>query len=584
MVPRHVVSLYRERLAKERGWVKKDWGGRLRVALVYPHVYRVGMSSLGFQWVYHLFNLKDHVVAERAFLPDGHEMSLYRQTRSPLLSLESQRPLNEFHLIAFSLSFENDYPNILTILELAGLPMISSERKSLFPLVAAGGVLTFMNPEPVSPFFDFFIVGEVEPQLDSLIEELYDCLEVETSKEEFLEVLARKIPSIYVPQFYEVSYSDLGTIEKFLPLRQGIATRVKVAKCRSDELAIAYSPVRSPDSEFSDMQLVEVGRGCGRGCRFCAAGFVYRPPRFHGETEVKRFIKENADPGLRWGLVSSALSDYPGLEEMEDFILAQGCSFSVSSLRADSINIDLLEKIKQAGQKTVTFAPEAGSERLRRVINKKLNREHILQAASYVAQVGDLNLRLYFLIGLPTETFKDIEAILDLVKGIKHNLVKIGAPRGKVSRIRLSINCFVPKPFTPFQWFALEQVVTLKERQKWLKKMIGKEGGIQVSFDVPKWAYIQSLLSMGDRRVSRILVLVHRYGGDWKKALKRADVNPDFFVHRSRDLEEFLPWDFLDHGIRKQYLIQEYRRALEGGSSPSCRPDKCTVCGLCPLG
>ena len=584
MVPRHVISLYRERLGKEKGWVKKDWGGRLRVALVYPHVYPVGMSSLGFQWVYHLFNSKGNVVAERAFLPDHREMSLYRQANSPLLSMESQRPLTEFHLIAFSLSFENDYPNILKILELVGLPLLSSQRDDNSPLVAAGGVLTFLNPEPISPFFDFFVIGEGEALIDHLTDQLYQGIQKGGSRRELLEALAQEVPSVYVPAFYKVSYSETGVIDDFAPARPGLHDKVKVAKCPETRLDIAFSPVQSPEFEFSEMQLLELGRGCGRGCRFCAAGFVYRPPRFQAIEELKQFIENRAGQGIRWGLVSSALSDYPQLTQITGLILEQGCSFSASSLRADSVSAGLLEIIKRAGQKTITLAPEAGSERLRRFINKNLSNEAILEAARCIAEVGDLHLRLYFLIGLPTETQEDVEAILDLVKAIKHNMIKIGAPRGKVSRIRLSINCFVPKPFTPFQWFAMEQVETLKQRQRWLKRAISKEGGIQVSFDVPKWAYVQTLLSMGDRRVGRILTQVHTYGGDWKKALRQTDLNPDFFVYRARDLQEVLPWDFLDHGIEKKYLIKEYEKAFACKSTPPCQPHKCKACGACPLG
>ncbi|MBW1730351.1 MAG: radical SAM protein [Deltaproteobacteria bacterium] len=578
---RHVVSLYRSRLAKERGYVQKDWGGRLRVALVYPNRYRVGMSNLGFQWVYYLFNQREDVVAERAFLPDGHEMSLYHQWGGPLLSLESQRPLNEFHLIAFSLSFENDYPNILTLLKLAKIPLLAQDREDAFPLVAAGGVITFMNPEPLSPFFDFFVVGEAEPQLDILVDTLYESLSQISSKQELLRTLVGRIPSIYVPAFYRESYSDRGMLEDFSPINSDIPEKVTVAKSSMEILDPPHSCILSPETEFSDMMLVELGKGCGRGCRFCAAGYVYRPPRFQVEERLLDFFTRKQNQRIRWGLISSALSDVPYLDRLGQFILEHGCSFSVSSLRADAVTKGLLKRIKAAGQRTITMAPEAGSERLRRVINKHLSQDQIIHAVEQIAEEGDLHLRLYFIIGLPTETREDVEGIVDLAKVIKHHMVKIGAPKGRVGHIRLSVNCFVPKPFTPFQWLPMDPVESLKEKQRWLQKMIAKEGGIRITYDVPKWAYVQTLLSVGDRRVAKILLLVHENNRDWNKALRHSELNPDFFVYRHKERDERFAWDFLDHGIDKKYLINEYDKALASRPSPVCRPESCTLCGVC---
>ncbi len=579
---RDIVSLYRARLASERGYIKKDPGGRLSVALIYPNSYHLGMSNLGFQFVYHLFNQRNNVVAERAFLPVGHEMSLYQQSGKPLLSLESQRPVKEFDLIAFSLCFENDYPNILTILDLAQIPPLASERDSDFPLVIAGGITTFLNPEPISPFFDFFLLGEAEILLDPFLEAFLELARMHDTKEKVLEGLVRYLDSIYVPGFYEVKYKHNGTIGCFKPLHPSAPQKVRVSKSDPATWEIAHSSVLSPETEFSNMKLLETGRGCGRGCRFCAAGFVYRPPRFHDPNKIIDFIGNYTNGETKLGLIGPAVSDVPGISKITRVILEKGSRFSVSSLRADSITLDLLEQLKRAGHKTITIAPEAGSERLRRVINKQLTREQIIQSVQLIAKAGEFNLRLYFMIGLPTETWEDVEEILKLVKVIRHHMVKEGAPKGRVGSITLSINCFVPKPFTPFQWFPMEQEEILKDKQKWLKKMVKKEGGINVNFDVPKWAYIQSLLSLGDRRVGKMLTCAHEFGNNWKKALKFSDVNPDFFVYRPKDLDEQFPWDFVDHGLAKEYLRSEYLRAKEGKATSACNMGKCVKCGICP--
>lgn len=576
-----LVSFYRARLSGETGAVRKEWGGRCRVALVYPHHYRVGMSNLGFQTVYSLINRREDFLAERFFLPDGQEMPLYRQTGRPLLSLESQSPLFEFHLIAFSVSFENDYPHILKILEMGRIPCLAEDRSTDHPPVMAGGVALFLNPEPLAPFMDLFLLGEAEPSLDGFLENFLHMTQTGVRKEDLLRDLARNHPTVYVPSLYEVAYREDGPIASFRPRESGIPEKVKAAKARDTVLGPCVSDLKTPEAEFAETVLIELGRGCGRSCRFCAAGFVYRPPRMPPLADLRKAVERAAHGKGRVGLMGASVSDVPGLESLTSLILERGGSFSLASLRADSVSEGLLLHLRQTGQKTLAIAPEAGSDRLRRVINKHLTGQQIMEAAALIGRSGPFNLKLYFLIGLPTETREDLFEILSVVKGIKHQLVKASAARGAIGQIRMSVNCFVPKPFTPFQWFALEPVDALKEKQKWLQSAIRREGGVKATFDVAKWAYVQALLSLGDRRVGKILWQVHRLEGNWTKALRYSEVNPDFFVYRPRALDEILPWDFIDHGIEKGHLLFERKMALEAKETDPCRPGACLRCGAC---
>jgi radical SAM superfamily enzyme YgiQ (UPF0313 family) len=580
-VPRDVVSLYRTRLAKEEGAVIKDWGGKLSIALVYPNYYRLGMSNLGFQIVYHLLNSRHDVVAERVFLPEGQEMSLYLQSGKALVSLESQTPLQQFELIAFSLSFENDYPNILKILEMGKIPLYSEERLDSFPFVMAGGITTFLNPEPIAPFVDFFLMGEAEAELNEFVNHFLTLNARRSERRELLKSLAGNMTTLYVPAFYEPKYHIDGTLKSFLPREDGIPKKVKVARQPFGKLKVAMSSIQTPDTEFGDKILIELGRGCGRSCRFCAAGYVYRPPRVHSEGDLRVAVDASLAHCDQLGLVSPAVSDVPGIENATALILERGGRFSVSSLRADNLSRMLIDHLKAANQNKVAIAPEAGSERLRRVINKHLTKEQIIRAVKRIERAKDFGIRLYFLIGLPTETREDVAGIIELVKIIKDNMVKVSASRGRIGQIKLSVNCFVPKPFTPFQWCGLEQIYSLKEKQKWLKKALSKAGGIRVTTDRPKWAYIQTLLSLGDRRAASILAMAHKFEGDWPKALRSSDIDPDFFVYRPKGFDEILPWDFIDHGISKRHLKEEYDQALKGEESEVCHVGECHRCGVC---
>ena len=583
-MPDDITALYRTVLAKEKGTIRKDWGGKVSVALAFPNHYRLGMSNLGVQIVYRILNQRTDVVAERFFLPEGQEMALYLRSRGPLVSLESQTPLSNFDLAAFSISFENDYPNVLQMLEMGKIPLLSKERPEESPFVMAGGVASFLNPEPLAPFVDFFLLGEAEQNLEPFVDAFLESGRQPFKRRDVLLYLAKNVPGLYAPSLYDVAYKKNGTLSHFTPSEKDVPEKVQAVhspKGGFTDTGMPLSCITTPDTEFGSRVLMEVGRGCGHACRFCAAGYVYRPPRVYEEAKLHEGAREALKRCSQVGLVSPAVSDAPGIEEVIGTICHNGGRFSVSSLRAEKLSGKLLEHLEESGQRTITIAPEAGSQRLRNIINKHLTEEQILGAVRMIAGKSDFSIRLYFLMGLPTETPRDGDEITELVKRIKHRMVKESAARGKIGRIKLSVNCFIPKPFTPFQWFPMEEVGSLKKKQQRLKKTLVKSGGIVVNSDVPKWAYIQALLSLGDRRVGTILKGAHKLNGNWKKAMQLSQINPDFFVYRPKDLDELLPWDFIDHGITKRHLQTEYRLALEGRLSNICKVGECVRCGVC---
>ena len=583
-MPDDITALYRAVLAKEKGTIRKDWGGKVSVALAFPNHYRLGMSNLGVQIVYRILNQRTDVVAERFFLPEGQEMALYLRSRGPLVSLESQTPLSNFDLAAFSISFENDYPNVLQMLEMGKIPLLSKERTEKSPFVMAGGVASFLNPEPLAPFVDFFLLGEAEQNLEPFVDAFLESGRQPFKRKDVLLHLAKNVPGLYAPSLYDVAYKKNGTLSHFTPSEKDVPEKVPAVhspKGGFTDTGMPLSCITTPDTEFGSRVLMEVGRGCGHACRFCAAGYVYRPPRVYEEAKLHEGAREALKRCSQVGLVSPAVSDAPGIEEVIGMICHNGGRFSVSSLRAEKLSGKLLEHLEESGQRTITIASEAGSQRLRNIINKHLTEEQILGAVRMIAGKSDFSIRLYFLMGLPTETPHDVNEITELVKRIKHRMVKESAARGKIGRIKLSVNCFIPKPFTPFQWFPMEEVGSLKKKQQRLKKSLVKSGGIVVNSDVPKWAYIQTLLSLGDRRVGTILKSAHKLNGNWKKAMQLSQINPDFFVYRPKDLDELLPWDFIDHGITKRHLQTEYRLALEGRLSNICKVGECVRCGVC---
>ena len=547
-----IIDKQRRILAAESGATPKNWGGKLTVCLVYPNRYRVAMGNLGFQAVYALLNSSPDIVCERAFLPDPEDLAEYRKSRTALLSLESQRPLSAFDMIAFSVSFESDYLNIPAIFSLAGIPPLASGRNDDAPLVLAGGAALFLNPEPVAPFMDLIGIGEGEPLLPALLE----LLKRGDSREELL-LEASGIPGIYVPSLYDVEYDGARLAER----RNREPAPASVARVWETDLdrRPATSVILAPGVEFADMYLVELSRGCPRGCRFCAAGFIYLPYR---QREVEA-VKADAVKGLiergKVGLVGAAISDYRGIGEVCRHILRNGGKVSVSSLRIDALDEEMIEMLKESGHKTVALAPEGGSQRLRDLIKKDLREEQILAACDRLIGRDILNLKLYFIIGLPTESAADLDELVALVKKIRERVIEAARQNRRLGEIVLSVNPFVPKPFTPFQWCGMEEMKSLERKGKYLQQEVGRLSNVRMMMESPKDAAIQALLSRGDRRLAELLLKGEELGG-WRKGAKALGMDVDRLVCRDIPLEQLLPWDFITHD--KNRLLTEYRRAF----------------------
>jgi radical SAM superfamily enzyme YgiQ (UPF0313 family) len=549
-----IIEKYRRILAVEKGATPKNWGGKLTLCLVYPNRYRTAMSNLGFQAVYAQLNAHPDIVCERGFLPDPEELKEYGKSRTPLLSLESRRPLADFSVIAFSVSFESDYLHIPRIFSLAGIPPFAAERNDSHPLILAGGAALFLNPEPVAEFMDLVCVGEAE----ALLPPLLALLKEEGLQRTSLLGRAAGLPGIYVPEFYDVSY-DGPRVEAIRNL-PGAPPRVTRGWSGELDRHVTVSEIFTPDTEFSDMHLIELSRGCPHGCRFCAAGFIYRPYRQRSLAKVKEEVERGLAEHKKIGLVGAAVSDYRGIGELCRYILEQGGKVSVSSLRIDGLNDDLISALRESAHKTVSLAPEGASQRMRELIKKDIDEEQILNACDRLIENGILNLKLYFIIGLPSETMADLEEMVSLVAGIRERVVAAAKAKGRLGEVLLSVNPFVPKPFTPLQWCAMEDVKALEGKIKFLQQAIGSLANLRMISESPRDAYLQTLISRGDRRLGAFLVRAAELG-NWRRGAKEIGLETDRLVYRNIPLDETLPWDVIDSGNR-ELLLREYRKAF----------------------
>ncbi|WP_183354592.1 radical SAM protein [Geomonas silvestris] len=549
-----VIENRRNTLAGESGALQQKRGGRLSCCVVYPNRYHSAMSNLGFQTVYALLNEHAEVVCDRAFLPDREELGELERTRGTLLSLETQRPLSSFDLIAFSVSFESDYLNIPVIFRLSGIPPLAAERSPLQPLVLAGGAALFLNPEPVAPLLDLVCIGEAEPLLPGVIDLFLEGAE---SRDDLL-TRAAQLPGVYVPSLYEPVYD--GARQVALHAQAGAPQRVRRIWDPEIEARPTVTEIHTEATEFSGMHLVELSRGCPRACRFCAAGFIYLPYRTRSVEVVRDEVLKGVAEGRKVGLVAAAVSDYRGIGDLCQEIIDAGGTFSVSSFRIDHLDSAMIEALKASGQKTVALAPEGGSQRLRDLIRKGIDEEQILSACDLLIGHDILNLKLYFIIGLPTETAQDLEELVSLVLKIRERVVTAAKANKRLGEIQLSVNPFIPKPFTPFQWCGMEDMKSIEKKWKFLQKAFGKHANLRIQMESPREAYQQALFSRGDRRLAPLLIEADRQG-NWKSALREMEFDSDSFVYRDIPLEEMLPWSFIDGGDEAR-LVREYRRAF----------------------
>ena len=546
-------------LSREVGYVRKPHGGRLRVVLAFPNTYFVGMSSLGFQTVYRLFNGLDEVVCERVFLPPKQELQEQLANGTPLLTLESQTPVAEFDVVAFSISFEWDYTNLVSMLRLAKLPPRAAARNHRHPLVVIGGAVTFVNPEPLAPFADVIAAGEGEVLVPALVEALREA----DDRDELLRRLAAG-RGFYIPSFYDVRHADDGSILAFEPRPgTGAPPVVKKAAVKSTEqLDPPATSIFTPDTEFGSRFLIEVVRGCANLCRFCWAGYNYLPVRAFSADRILELAGEAKRHSSKAGLVSIALCDHPEIERILTGLIDLGFSVSPASLRLDDLTPPIVELLRRSGEKSITIAPEAGSDRLRRVINKTVTNEEILHAAEVIFGGGMDNLKLYYMIGLPTERDEDLEGIRDLTVRMREIMLSHGRRRGRLGRIVGSVNPLIPKPGTAYQWLPMEDPAITDQKGKRLRHLLAGLDNVYFNIKSERHSYYQALLSLGDRRVAPAIEAAERNGGNWRAAVAETGVDAAFYIFRDRSADAALPWDIIDGGMKTSFFKSEFDKGL----------------------
>ncbi len=583
-------------LGNEWNAVHKDHAGRVTIALAFPDVYEIAMSHLGLQILYHVANQRDDAVAERVFAPWTDMEEQMRQHNIPLFALESQRPVREFDLLGFTLQYEMSYSNVINMLDLAQVPLLAKDRGEEHPLVMAGGPCAY-NPEPLADFLDFVVLGEAEEALADVIEVYADAKAKGLDRHNTLLALSR-VPGVYVPSFYQVHYNGDGTIARVEPLVDVPPIVYKRVLSELDPKFYPIEPVVPFLGTVHDRLMLEVFRGCTRGCRFCQAGVIYRPVRERKREDLVELVQEalKATGHNEVSLMSLSTMDYSDLSDLLDDLLDRfSCDhikLSLPSLRADSFSVEQAKKVQQSRRGGLTLAPEAGSQRLRDVINKQVTEDDLLRAVASAQAEGWQSVKLYFMIGLPTETNDDLEGIFDLAKKAAWAHRYLGMP-GKPLNVTVSAAAFVPKAWTPFQWEPQDSMYTLEEKQRFLRNLFSSERRLKLNYHGAELSFLEAIFARGDRRLGAVLLSAHRQGcrfdgwsehfsfAKWMQAFADAELDPTFYANRQRQRDEIFPWDHLSPGVDKDWLWQEREAAWRQATTVDCRPAHCSVCGVC---
>lgn len=549
-----------------------------RFALVYPSTYQLGMSSLGFQVIHSTLNSRPDTACERVFIPEPEYVRELIKKKTPLFSLETQTPLQSFDIVGFSVSFESDYINIPRALQLGNIPQLAENRSEWDPLVIAGGINISYNPEPIADFIDVFVVGEAELIIHQLMDKFHEWKLSNAPKTELLETIATQ-PGIYVPSFYNVKYNTDGTIKQVVP-KDRAPQKIQSAAVPKLDSVETCTHIHTPNTEFSNAHLIEIVRGCGRQCRFCVADYARRWPRHRSVDNTLELAEKARGITDRIGLVGASISDHPEINEIATGLVDRGFRISCASLRAETVEAPLLDALADSDQGTITIAPEVATENLQKVVNKAIPRERLYYVFEEALKRDILNLRLYFLIGVPHETPADVTAIAEMAKEMRTILLPHAKRTGKIGRISFTISPMVPKPHTPFQWVAMEPPKTIAKKLDYLKREINSLGSIKVSSASARMAHQEAVFARGDRRLGKV-ILDMANGNSWNNTFRQNGLAPDFYALRQRGFTEVNPWDHLDLNVKPQFLQLEHNKHVKGFMTSECDTTVCKKCGAC---